>query len=375
MLHTGEGNKDCCVFVGDNYKKITIGGGRKSQYELLRLIAQYFIVFYHLLLIFIVPYSDNSWLQAIEIPLHIGVILFVLLSGFFGIKASYRGLFKLLLVFTVYSLPEVVYNISQAENFKQIGKSLLFFSHTHFWFIRTYLFLYLLSPMVNLYINNLSPRKRIYTLISLFFVCTYIGTSGGDPMMSDGKNVVNFIFLYMIGNTLSTYKHLFEKVKLIKLLFVWGLFNFFLVLSYAIFDNTFIGSIIWRLSFPYCSPLLLLNSILFFLIFSKMSFYNWVINWLAKSSLAIYLIHANRPLFIKMAVCSEDRPGGVLGYMVNEMQNYATNDFHLVLCLLLVSFIVIIIAIGIDKLLTPIWRGGDWIYNRISNNYNKIYST
>lgn len=47
----------------------------------------------------------NSIYQGIQIPLHIGVILFVLISGYFGIKRSFKGLIRLLTMTAIYYVP------------------------------------------------------------------------------------------------------------------------------------------------------------------------------------------------------------------------------------------------------------------------------
>ena len=79
---------------------------RESQFELLRILAQWMIVLYHLLLMFTKNYQSNHPIyQGIQIPLHIGVILFVLISGYFGIKRSFTGMVKLLAMTVVYCVP------------------------------------------------------------------------------------------------------------------------------------------------------------------------------------------------------------------------------------------------------------------------------
>ena len=47
---------------------------RNSAIELLRLLAMFMIVYYHLILFFIEPIDANPIYKAIQIPFHIGVI-------------------------------------------------------------------------------------------------------------------------------------------------------------------------------------------------------------------------------------------------------------------------------------------------------------
>ena len=76
---------------------------RNSSFELLRIIAQYMIVVYHILLFWFVldnpryePMFKVAW-----IPLHVGVILYVLISGYFGIHFSIKGLCRTFLEYSI----------------------------------------------------------------------------------------------------------------------------------------------------------------------------------------------------------------------------------------------------------------------------------
>ena len=69
---------------------------RQSNIELLRCFAMLCIIVYHLCLFALGGVSTGTKLyQALQIPLHIGVPLFVLISGYFGIRFSLKGLMRL----------------------------------------------------------------------------------------------------------------------------------------------------------------------------------------------------------------------------------------------------------------------------------------
>ena len=75
----------------------------------------FLIVLYHLLLFFIYPIYGDVFYKAIQIPLHTGVLLFVLISGYFGIKATPKGLIKLVGMMAVYYLPlQLIYICSHS---------------------------------------------------------------------------------------------------------------------------------------------------------------------------------------------------------------------------------------------------------------------
>ena len=76
---------------------------RESSFELVRLIAQIMIVIYHIYLVAIEPLYNVPFNKAIWLPLHIGVPLFVLISGYWGIHISGKGLARLLGQMLIYT--------------------------------------------------------------------------------------------------------------------------------------------------------------------------------------------------------------------------------------------------------------------------------
>ena len=79
---------------------------RQSNFELLRIASMFMIVFYHLVFFIVAPANpDIPFWRSFQLALHIGVILFVLVSGYFGIKASTNGFARLVLLGFVYFVP------------------------------------------------------------------------------------------------------------------------------------------------------------------------------------------------------------------------------------------------------------------------------
>lgn len=62
---------------------------RNASFELLRLICMFMIVLYQIIIKVNYPIIDSEPFQStIVFPLHIPVICFILISGYFGIKVS-----------------------------------------------------------------------------------------------------------------------------------------------------------------------------------------------------------------------------------------------------------------------------------------------
>ena len=72
-----------------------------------------------------------------------------------------------------------------------------------------------------------------------------------------------------------------------------------------------------------------LNSVLFFLIFTKFTFYSKTINWHAKSTLAIYLIQENRPLF--MSWDDNSNVGRIFNKIISNIRVYSSSYIEVIL--------------------------------------------
>lgn len=319
---------------------------RNSSFELLRILSQVFIVLYHICYIWQgKAYSSQAFFQAVSIPLHIGVVVFVLLSGYFTIKLRVSGLVKLLGIFFVYCLPEVIYSVATSNNMLHTIRSLMFFSNSHFWFVKTYLFLFLVSPMINLWLKKATERQRWYMVAVFAFIACYMATSKGDDSLSNGKNLTNFIYFYLVGNQLYYYKDKWMKIKTSHLLLCYVVFNMaILTLEYFMYGNI-VGKMTKILSFPYSSPLILIGAVMFFMIIGKQHIQSRFINYVAASSLAIYLIHGSRPYLPALH-------GIVCGYL----QGVIGNNLLLLGSYIIYTLVVITACVCIDKGLTPVWN-------------------
>lgn len=319
---------------------------RNSAFELLRILSQVFIVLYHICYIWQgKEYSNQPFFQAVSIPLHIGVVVFVLLSGYFTIKLKPSGLIKLLGIFIIYCLPEVIYSVATSKNMLHTIRSLMFFSNSHFWFVKTYLYLFLVSPMINLWLKNATERQRWYMVAVFAFVACYMAMTKGDASMSNGKNLTNFIYFYLVGNQLYYYKDKWMNVKTWKIILSYLTFSIAIMAVVYFMHGNIIGKMVKAMSFPYHSPLILVGAVMFFMIIGKQHIQSRFINYVAASSLAIYLIHGSRPYLPELH-------GVVCGYL----QNVTGNNITLFGSYIVYTLMVIAACVCLDKCLTPVWN-------------------
>lgn len=342
---------------------------RESQFELIRILAQVFIVIYHLFLLYVYPTTGQALHKAIWLPLHIGVPLFVLISGYFGIRANVKGFIKLIgMVFVLYVPVEIIDMLLNGWDFKKLITTICFIFGTHFWFIRAYVYLYLFAPIINKYFENINLPKRLYLIGILGLMAIYVGTIGFDPSLNDGKNLVNFLFLYVLGNCLRTYRDIWMKWNNWLLITCWIAFNLLLVFGFTHvgFYNRIINAIYLRLFFSYASPGLLLNAVLFFILIGKLNFRSRFVNHIAKSSLAIYMIHASYLL----------RNNFIAPYALYLANQYADDSICLFLYITILTVLIITGCVLIDNGLKPIWtligKVGDYCQNKMDVLLMKI---
>lgn len=247
-------------------------------------------------------------------------------------------------IFIIYCLPEVIYSVSTAKDLLHTVRSLMFFSNSHFWFVKTYLYLFLVSPMINLWLKHATERQRWYMVVVFGFVACYMAVSKGDSSMSNGKNLTNFIYFYLVGNQLHYYRERWMNIKTSKLLLCYIVFNMVILALEYFMNGNVVGKLVKTLSFPYSSPLILIGAIMFFMIIGKQHIQSRFINYVAASSLAIYLIHGSRPYLPQLH-----------GVVCEYLQGVAGNNMPLLGSYTIYTLVVIIVCVCIDKCLTPVW--------------------
>lgn len=329
---------------------------RESAFELIRILAQIFIIYYHILLFSIYPLTGDSFYKALYLPLHIGVPLYVLISGYFGIKPSMKGFIKLVGMVFVLQIPLVFRNYIDGGGVKSIVKGALFLSQTPFWFIRTYVILYLFSPLINKYLCDIDLKKRIVLIVILFYVSDYIGTIGADKSLLEGYNVVTFLLFYSVGNSLRVYNDWWMRISGIKWLSVFFILNIILILFFSIigFESRIIDTVYTLVFFGYNSPWQLVSSVLFFMAIGNCHFHSSIINKIAKASLAVYIIHGS--FLIKY-----------INPVAENWFNTSGDSIAGCLSVLLLTIVVLLLCTIVYWAMSPIWKGLEILGGKIQS--------
>ena len=336
---------------------------RDSNIELLRIICMLFILIHHFIVHSLFPdlLVRDGDISAYRVAciiingfVYVGVNCFILISGYFGIKFKFRSLFNLYFICAFFALITALMKSFVAD--VQFNKGLIYsillpFSHSDWWFIKCYVALFLISPILNKAAQYLHKKEFTTAIVLLTALNVYLGYYWHQHNV-DGYNLVQFIYIYLIGAYLHKFPFKSLDRKNSMLLYLSGA---------LLWSLCSVLSVKWKIphwiSFYYNNPLVIIASIGLFVYMSKLEIKSRAINVVAASVLAAYLI--------------QDIQGGLV-YALGDSYNMcciSTLDNGFLKILAMTAFVIVgsigilFIAFALDRirllLMRPIW----WLYN------------
>jgi len=230
--------------------------------------------------------ARGIWQLAVESFAIIGVNSFTMISGYFGIRLRWRGISVFLgqcLFYSVFVTAFMSIIIPEAVGPKQWFESWMILSHTDLWYVPAYFGLMLLSPFLNAGAESLSRRQFGASLALFVFFNVWCGWWWGGNFNPTGYTIVQLIMVYMLGRYIRL--HMAQNVIRCR----WA------AMIYLSVSVLVALSYMWwpAKAFAYNSPLVLISSISFFMIFRGISFKSGIVNYVARSAFAVYLVHKN----------------------------------------------------------------------------------
>lgn len=279
------------------------GKVRNSNIELLRMLAMFLVLLVHadffslgapsVLDVQTIP-VDSFWRIFFEAISIVCVNVFVLISGWFGIKPSYKGLLNFL--FQCFFFLTGLYILTLLLGTSDLslkGLAGCIFATKLNWFIKAYLLLYILSPVLNRFVGTTNQTEFKWILIGFFsFACTY-GWIGAASFMHDGYSTIFFIGLYLLARYLRIYTPKWSMLSAkTDILIYFSITLFVTGVSFAVpfFTGRHVPLSFWS----YISPTTITGALFLLLAFSKMNIQkNRFINWCGKSCFAVFLMHVS----------------------------------------------------------------------------------
>lgn len=279
---------------------------RDSNMELLRIIAMLLVMVVHAdfralgIPVFeevqTNPFSSSFRFLTESFSI-ISVNVFVLLSGWYGIKFKLDRLWEFLFQVFFFSIfLFVVYSLVNPEECLTLsgGASILLLKQWDYWFVKAYMGLYLFAPVINSFIENASKKQVQIFLISFYlFQTVYAWISpNGAAFFQTGYSSISFIGLYMLARYIRLYPSPIWRLAYywdLMIYIIIALFTTFVVLILVYCNISLVGHL-----YNYTSPLVIISAIYFFLFFTKIQLKSRFVNWIACSCFAVYLLHSNR---------------------------------------------------------------------------------
>ncbi len=291
---------------------------RNVSMDILRILAMAFIVVIHLvgnnMGLNDIENSFNNELEAsyyvsafVQCFVVVGVNLFFLISGYFGIKLKVKKVISLLAkVYILWIISHLIcLGINGVESYGDGGDFAvaLLLGISKYWFVAVYLLLTLVSPLLNLIADKLDEKGAGYFVFATLVLYTvagfvadffypYFGTGGG--YLPAWASVV-----YIYGRLISKRRDRLPKSKLgYGLAYLTScLVNFALVATLIALKQ---GK--WATHmFSYNNVLVFVGAVALFMVFVRTAVTtnekaSKGIGFVAKYTLGVYLVHSNNPL-------------------------------------------------------------------------------
>lgn len=263
---------------------------RQLNIELMRIFSMTLILLWHISgkLLPLLPEGVNQ----IETPLNyinlfitFHVDLFVLITGYFGIHHSGASLVKSIFLCLFYAC--LLSAISLKEGTGINWKDFLPFSTSPWWYMKNYLVLLLIAPILEHYMKDCT-RSEFYTMLAIAaFVSVYMGWFMHVPLYDHhGYDIFNFVLLYIIGRWLKLEDRLTMKLKA-NIKVPIAVFLLCCAIRYKVQP---IGAVDW---WDYSSPLNIIMAISVFCFFQKISVHEKlgrVVLFFSSSAISVYLV-------------------------------------------------------------------------------------
>ena len=271
---------------------------RKSNIELLRIIAMLMIILHHLVIKgadtcgYLSSYNiSDGYMGGIINSLIIGgVDIFILISGYFGCKNVAYNIIRLILDVVIYGIFCFVISTLLGAKFS-LGSLVGSMSIFNNWFVLHFILLLMFSPILEAALNNIQIKTLRIWIILLAIINIIFGW-GKSVINPDGYNVMNFIFIYVLGRYLKVEKEMkflsFLKkypiwMYLISSLFLSSMF----ALCYIYLGKHVLATKLWA----YNNPFVILSAVSLFCYFEKMENQSIWINNIAKCTFPVFLLH------------------------------------------------------------------------------------
>lgn len=233
----------------------------------------------------------------------VAVNVFVFISGWFGIRYSHKGVLRLFFQCVFFAVVSfcIAFLLPPPHDIRVTLQHLkgLLLLNGDWWFIKAYIILYVLSPVLNCFVQYVSEREYrrfICVFYVLYMTWGWLMPAAAQFSMN-GSTAISFIGIYLLGRYMRIYPHRLTQMnwKMDMIIYI----VIVSVISVSAFVYTRLGGragVDSRI-YSYANPLVIMGAVYLSLAFSKKPFQSRWVNTVASSCLAVYLLHCNGYLY------------------------------------------------------------------------------
>lgn len=280
---------------------------RLSNVELLRIVSMFMVLVVHVdgaslglpslsgRLSFL--NAEAAWKLVVESLAIVGVNCFTLISGYFGIRLSWRGMGGFLFQCLFYSVCIAsVAHLCYPDYVKGVSwwSSWLVLSHTDLWYVPAYFGLMLLAPVLNRGVECMTKKEFSISFALFLLFNLWCGWWQGGKFNPTGYTLVQLILVYLAGRYIRLVVMDGNSMRKARGVVCRPLIGW--LLAYFVFTSLIFLTSLWlptAKAFAYNSPAVLGASVSLFMAFLEMRFTSRIVNYAAASAFAVYLIHKN----------------------------------------------------------------------------------
>lgn len=283
------------------------GKARMSNMELLRIVAMMMVLVVHADFWLIgVPTARQltsdplpAWTKIFIESGAIGCVdLFVLISGWFGIRPTWRGVGKLVFqsLFIVTLVYVAFWLTGQAVPTWADVAEILMVAEGSIWFVKAYLVLMILAPVLNAFVEHVDRRTLGATVaLGLGFQTIFGWVTNGAAFFNAGYSPLSFAFLYLLARYARRYPSRLTRMGFGRSMLTYVGLTLLTTALMGLFIYVGQRGLAARM-YSYVSPLVIFGALYLLLAFSQLRFRSRWINFVGASSFSVYLLHTT-PVF------------------------------------------------------------------------------
>ncbi len=295
-------------------------------------------------------FSSSAFVRVLAEQLCIICVnLYVLISGWFGIKPTVKGAMSLLFQVLFYHILISTIVLCVGAPFSIRGFIKVFCFGVPYWFVISYLVLYVLAPALNSFIDKASPNLLLSVILSFFILEFSTGWCLNFAGFNEGYSAISFIGLYLLARYIRLYSN--------KLVYfsAGGDFLLYLVLSLLPILLFYVTGHGFHM-IAYSSPFVVGATVFFFLAFNRMQISNSIINSMAVSVFSVYLVHLHPFIFQHFQQLMQKMYSTLAGW-------------EYILFVLMFATLFTLLCIAVDKIRIFIWQ---YLSNNIMDKIEAI---